>query len=95
MNSNDRVGGRNLTGDFHTMRVAMANYRLDEMTDAEIMALCPRDYGDTVTEDHLNLVWDRLYTELENLDDMELLNMYENYLDIIFDVQNRRELEEE
>ena len=81
-----------MTGDFHTMRVAMANYRLDEMTDAEITALCPKDYGDEVTEDHLNLVWDMLYTELERLDDFEILNMYENYLDIIF--RNRQEIED-
>lgn len=91
----DEVGGRNLTGDFHTMCVAMANYRLDEMTDSEILALCPKDYGDTVTEDHLNLVWDRLYTELERLDDLELLNMYENYLDLIFEQRQRAEEEEE
>jgi hypothetical protein len=89
----DKILGRNLTGDFHTMMVAMANFRLDEMTDAEIVALCPKDYGDAVTDDHLNLVWDKLYTELERLDDIELLNMYENYLDIIFFKQNDEEQE--
>ena len=84
MSSKDtKILSRNLTGDFHGMMVAMANFRLDEMTDEEVLALCPKDYGETVTDDHLNLVWDKLYTELEKLDEMEIINMYENYLDII------------
>lgn len=83
MVNDTKILSRNLTGDLHSMMVAMANYRLDEMTDAEIIALCPKDYGIEVTEDHLNLVWDRLYTELERLDDFEIYSMYENYLDIL------------
>lgn len=76
-------GSSNVTGDFHTMKVAMADYRLEDMTDEQIVGVCPNDYGTEVTEDHLSLVWDRLYTELDNLDEFELLTMYEHYLVLV------------
>ena len=73
----------NLTGDFHTMKVAIADYRLEDMTDEQIINVCPLDYGTEITDDHLNLVWDRLYTELDNLDEIELLTLYEHYLALV------------
>lgn len=60
----------------HDLLVALANLALDELSDEEIVELSPVDYGPEVTEDHLNYMWDQLYTNYDKMDDMELLEFW-------------------
>ena len=61
----------------HDLIVTLANLSLDEMTDEEIVRMCPTDYGGEVTEDHLNYLWDMLYTDYERMSDDELYSLWE------------------
>lgn len=61
----------------HDMLVTLANTALDQLEDSEIIELCPSDYGGEVTEDHLNYLWDKFYTDYNNMDDEELYRFWD------------------
>lgn len=61
----------------HELLVALANLALDQLSDEDIIGMCPEDYGDEVTEDHLNYLWDKLYTQYDGMDDFELYSLWE------------------
>lgn len=56
----------------HDIIVTLANLSMDAMTEEEIIRLCPADYGSEVTDDHLNYIWDVIYTEYDEMGDDEL-----------------------
>jgi hypothetical protein len=60
----------------HRLLADLADIRLKAMTDEEIILFCPPFYGDEVTYDHLNLVWDRLYDQMNTLSTMTLVLMW-------------------
>ena len=62
--------------DRHTVLIAMANLALDQLDDEDIIKMCPVDYGDEVTDDHLNYLWDKFYTDYDRLDDMGLYDLF-------------------
>lgn len=62
--------------DRHTVLIAMANLALDQLDDEDIIRLCPSDYGDEVTDDHLNYLWDKFYTDYDRLDDIGLYELF-------------------
>ena len=47
----------------HKLLCKLVNRKLSRMDEWEIRKRCPPEYGETITYDHLNLVWDRLYDE--------------------------------
>ena len=49
----------------HYLLARLASRQLVGLTDYEIIRRCPESYGELITFDHLNLVWDRLYDALD------------------------------
>lgn len=62
--------------DRHTILVALTNMAVDQLSDKEIIQMCPGDYGSEVSEDHLNFLWDKLYTDYNRLDDIGLYELF-------------------
>ena len=57
--------------------LSLTNMAMDQLTDPEVVEMCPLDYGAELSEDHLNFVWDRIYDAYEGRDDMELLELWQ------------------
>lgn len=47
----------------HQVCCKLADVRLRKMTDSQLVAASPMDYGPVVTDDHRLFVWDQLYTQ--------------------------------
>lgn len=62
--------------DRHPILVALTNMAMDQLSDAEIIKMCPEDYGSEISEDHLNYLWDKLYTDYDRLDDIGLYELF-------------------
>lgn len=56
----------------HEACCILANKRLTELPEATIVSFCPDDYGPTVTDAHLQYLWDRLYEDFAGLSEEEL-----------------------
>lgn len=56
----------------HSLVCKLADKSLAALTDAQIIKLCPDDYGPTITDDHRCAVWDQAYEEFDALDDYVL-----------------------
>lgn len=62
------------------MVTELASKYLDAMTDEEIVAECPMDYGQLVTPVHQLYVFNMLCEELSQRDAIELYHNYQYYV---------------
>lgn len=67
--------------DRHTMISSLASHHLNQMDNEQILRECPLDYGAEITPDHLNFVWDSLYTEFEELETLDLAYLFEQLVE--------------
>jgi hypothetical protein len=67
----------------HDLLATLASLAMEQLTDEEIMKMCPSDYGDELSEDHMNYVWDKLYTDYDRMDDAELYDFWEQVQEAI------------
>lgn len=55
--------------------IRLANQDLAMMSDSEILKQTPKDYGDAVTDDHLNFVFDKTCDLYDTLSDAQIFAM--------------------
>jgi len=58
----------------------LADKAILSMGSQDIIDRCPQDYGDVCTDDHRTYVWDKLSDEYMELDEAELFDMYDKYI---------------
>lgn len=58
----------------------LADKAILSMTSQDIIAGCPQDYGSEVTDDHRTYVWDKLADAYMELDEGELFDLYDKYI---------------
>lgn len=58
----------------------LADKAILSMTSQDIIAGCPQDYGSEVTDDHRTYVWDKLADAYMELDESELFDLYDKYI---------------
>lgn len=58
----------------------LADKALLNMSNKDIIARCPVDYGTEVTDDHRNHVWDMLSDMYLSCEDDELFDMYDRFI---------------
>ena len=64
----------------HILAKELADKYIRELSEEQIVSLCPNDYGSTVTDDHRNLIWDLLYNEVVEMEPLEIYDMHKKFV---------------
>jgi hypothetical protein len=60
----------------HRVICKLADSALATLSEEKMIALCPDDYGSTLTDDHRLYLWNKAYDEYAELDDWDLYLQY-------------------
>lgn len=64
----------------NTWAFKLADIHLASLPDILITEMCPQDYGDVVTDDHRNLVWDVLVDYYKAQSPVDLYKLYTQHV---------------